>query len=117
MIKDGKSGPFFERGEKIQGDERVQMDAGVGGDRLRGLNEGVLGREMERKWAYKRTVPEGVGAKLPGGSVDCLVGGITGQGVTLDSSRQGSPMWQKSKRLQLTSSPSGTRDSEGGLCR
>ena len=95
----------------------MQMDARVGGDRLRGLNEGVLGREMERKWANKHDVPEGVGAKLPGVSVGCLVGGITGQRITAGGSRQGSPMWQKSKRLQLTSSPSGTRDSEGGLCR
>lgn len=56
----------MKEGEKIEGDKRVRMDARVGEDRLRGLNEGVLGREMERKWANKHDVPEGVGAKLPG---------------------------------------------------
>ena len=88
----------MKEGEKIEGDKRVQMDARVGGGRFKGLNEGVLGREMERKWAYKRSVHEGVGAKLPGVSVGCLVGGINGQRITAGGSRQRSPMWRKSKR-------------------
>ena len=100
-----------------RGKQASKMDARMGEDRLRGLGEAVVGWEVGEEWANKRILPVGVEGKLPGVSVGCLVGGITGQRIMAGGSRQGSPMWQKSKRLQLTSSPSGTRDSEGGLCR
>ena len=97
----------------------------MGENRVRGLDRAVVRRQMMEKLAKKHNDPEGVGSMIlkesgrysPGASVVSLIADINGQRVTLGSSRQVSPMWRKSKRLQLTPSLSDTRDSEGDLCQ
>ena len=93
------------------------MDAWMGGDGLRELNEAVVGWRTEEKRASKRDDPEGVGSRPLRVSIGCWVDGISGQRITVGSSRQGHPIWRRSKRLQLIPSPCGTRDSAEDLCR